>query len=192
VSQPPAPAELHNEPSSRDGISIGFVGGFNDSGGGLFAVANFASGAARLNPEASVGFFPWNKAGSLSAWIRERRRATAVIGQSLGGHVAANIAIAYPGRIETLVTIDPVSPPFFAPRFTWEELRNSVTRWIHIVQGRSRILAFAAHRWGDAPAPFADGFVATDFSHGDFFSTIRHLKGTEGLLPGGFNWNVES
>ena len=182
--------ELHDEASSRAEISIGFVGGFNDSGGGRFAVASFAAFAASLNPATSVGFFPWNRHASLSVWIKGRRRTTAVIGQSLGGHIAANIAIANPGRIETLVTIDPVSPAFCAPRFTWEQLRDSVSRWLHIVQRRSRILAWSAHRWGDTPAEFADGFVATDFSHGDFFSTIRHLKNTKGLLPGGFDWNV--
>lgn len=172
-------------------ISIAFVGGFNDSAGGRYAVANFAAGAARVNCAASVRFFPWNRTRSLSAWIRERHSTTAVIGQSLGGYVAAKVAVANPGRIETLVTVDPVSPAWMLPsNFTWEQLRDCVGRWFHVVQRRNWILARAAHWWGDAPAQFADGFLATDFSHGDFFSTMRYLKNAAGLLPDRFNWNV--
>jgi pimeloyl-ACP methyl ester carboxylesterase len=174
------------------GSSIAFVGGFNDAGGGRYAVANFAAEAARLNPGASIRFFPWNSAGSLSAWITRRPRTTAVIGQSLGGHIAAKVAVANPGRIETLLTIDAVSPPSLsvARDFTWANLRESVERWFHVVQRRNRILALAAQWWGDAPAPFADGFASTNFSHGDFFSTMQYLKNTGRFLPEQFNWNV--
>lgn len=187
----PAPTELRKEviPAAA-GISIAFVGGFNDSGGGRYAVANFAAGAARLNPGASVRFFPWNQSSSLSAWIGERRSTTAVFGQSLGGYVVAKVAVANPDRIETLVTVDPVSPAWVPLDFPWEQLRDCVGRWFHIVQRRNRILACAAHWWGKVPAPFADEFVSTDFSHGDFFSTMRYLKDVRGLLPDRFNWNV--
>lgn len=188
----PAVTELRNEALASSGISIAFVGGFNDSGGGRYAVANFANRAASLNPGANVRFFPWHLAGLLSAWLAERPSTTAVIGQSLGGYVAAKAAVANPGRIETLVTVDPVSPASaLCPlNFTWEELRDCVGRWFHVVQRRNAILVRGAHWWGNAPAHIADGFVSTDFSHGDFFSTMHYLKNAGGVLPVRFNWNV--
>ncbi|HLY05045.1 MAG TPA: hypothetical protein VKR31_04795 [Rhizomicrobium sp.] len=39
-------------------------------------------------------------------------------------------------------------------------------------------------------ARFADRLVSTDFSHGDFFTTIRHLRTVDGIPPDAFNWNV--
>lgn len=184
---------MANREHPTAGMSIAFVGGFNDAGGGRHSVANFAAAAAELNPDAAVRFFAWNGMKSLSAWIRDPHIAIGVIGQSLGGYMAARCALANPGRIGMLVTIDPVSPvSTLSPLdFTWEQLRDSVGYWLDVVQRRNRILALGANWWGEKPARFADGFVSTDFSHGDFFSTIAQLRKTGGLLPDSLNWNVQ-
>src|SRR5947207_305749 len=107
--------------------SVVFVGGFNDSGGGRYSVANFAREAAYLNPHVAVQFFSWRERRAASDWIKVRQDSPVVVGQSLGGYVAARVAIANPGKIGALITVDPVSPAslMWPLDFTWQAVRDS-------------------------------------------------------------------
>jgi pimeloyl-ACP methyl ester carboxylesterase len=184
--------EMPNYRGDPDVAAVAFVGGFNDFGGGRYSVANFEHKAAVLNPHIAARFFSWRHRRTLSNWINERHGASLVVGQSLGGFVAARTAIANPGKIGVLITVDPVSPvSLVSPlNFTWQTLCNSVGTWIAVAQRRRWILARAANWWGPGPEEIADRFVATNFAHGDFFSTMDYLRKLGGVLPNHVNWDI--
>ena len=99
-----------------------------------------------------------------------------MIGHSYGGSTAANIALERPGRIHTLITIDPVSR---TTRPNMQHVRKGVQRWIHVnaVGGSwhtpSNITAGVGGSWDELPKGLADIFIEAPYNHADFDALIR-------------------
>ena len=92
------------------GGAIAFVGGFGDSTlQSLFRSGLMASAAAAYADQfgGNVGYFTYDQADDLKAWVQQNGGHVTVIGQSFGAETAAQLA-ASGVHIDTLVTLDPV------------------------------------------------------------------------------------
>lgn len=176
------------------------IGGLNDTGGGAGSVANYAIAFAEANPGTLVNYLSWDQAvsGAGQAWLDALPNDVDVtmIGQSLGGWIAADLAAKNPGTIDTLITIDPVSPgwlPSSAADNIFQEVRASVGTWIDATQQNFGIsllsgLGFVT-QWGNEVNGYASSFVQTSYAHGDFPYTMQYLY-MNGYLPAGLNWDI--
>ncbi len=91
-----------------------------------------------------------------------------LIGHSWGGDSAADIAVANPGRIKNLITIDPVSR---APKDP-TKIRASAHNWINVnaIEGISfgDTLAALGGTWSTSPKEFAHTYIEAPFKHAEF------------------------
>ncbi len=101
-----------------------------------------------------------------------------IIGHSWGGDTAANVAVQNPNRVETLVTVDPVSQ-FNTPDFN--DVKTSVRNWVNIyATGKSGritigdISAFIGGSWGTKPNRYATVPLTSDTNHEDFDSMLQN------------------
>ncbi len=104
-----------------------------------------------------------------------------LIGHSYGGDTAADIVLDNPGRINLLITVDPVS--LFQPDF--EKVRKSVRKWININatgerndRGERRttggdLAAGFGRAWNNGPKDYSY-FITALFSHESFDSMLKH------------------
>ncbi len=86
-----------------------------------------------------------------------------LIGHSYGGDTAAYVALDNPGRINLLITVDPVS--VFQPDF--EKVGKSVRKWINInatgerddtgqrVRTRGDVAAGVGNAWNNGPKDYS-------------------------------------
>ena len=74
----------------------------------VYAVDLVGFGASRNRQR----FVLRDAAGSIGQWMRQIGiRRAAVVGHSMGGHIAADLAAEFPERVERLVLVDPVVLP---------------------------------------------------------------------------------
>jgi hypothetical protein len=100
-----------------------------------------------------------------------------IIGHSWGGDTAAIIVLENPGRISTLVTVDPVS--LIHPDYSL--IRNSVNNWANINAigdpnggDISNIIAGLGRDWGTEPESFVSIFISSPFNHASFEQMMRY------------------
>lgn len=110
-----------------------------------------------------------------------------LIGHSYGGDTAAKIAVDNPGRIDTLVTIDPVGQ-FSRPDFS--DVQNSVNTWIDVNATGNPIPTYPDYRngnlaaelggkYGDDPANYADIFYPAPYDHIEFDNMVRYSPNSD-------------
>ncbi|MBN8530389.1 MAG: alpha/beta hydrolase [Alphaproteobacteria bacterium] len=94
-----------------------------------------------------------------------------LIGHSYGGDTAAKIAVANPGRVEMLVTVDPTS--WIRPDFS--KVRNSVGTWINVnAVGKpgsysvGNFFAGVGGRWKNDPKGYSHVFISAYENHPEF------------------------
>lgn len=99
-----------------------------------------------------------------------------LIGHSWGGDTAAKAAVANPGKVRLLITIDPVS----ISRPDFKKVKGSVGTWVNVYAAgnpESSILenglqgglaSVIGREWGDAPKGRADIFISAPYNHADF------------------------
>lgn len=117
------------------------------------------------------------------------------MGNAVAVTESASLAVANPGTIDLLITIDPVSEgSLFGSGFFFSDIRNSVGTWIDASQQDSIISLLSGiglvTQWGSGVNGYATQFVPTDYSHGDFPYTMNYLY-THGYLPSGLNWEIK-
>jgi hypothetical protein len=115
-----------------------------------------------------------------------------VIGHSLGGATATEVALANPGRINKLITVDPVGPIYVGrdPKIgvpvydfpDYGKVNSSVGKWVNIrATGQpgnddsSNAIARMGGRWKDSPRGYADVFIPAPYNHGDFDNLLRSI-----------------
>lgn len=100
------------------------------------------------------------------------------------------MAVDNPGRVDTLVTIDPVShfPPDFAT------VRDSVNTWVNVdatgnpdsstsdrtVSGNP--VAYVGGEWSSEPNDFADVPITAPLNHGQF-DGMMNMRSSNGRTP---------
>ncbi len=117
-----------------------------------------------------------------------------LIGHSLGGHTVTEIALANPGKINVLVTVDPVTRPGPAnPRARpkplpssdyFKKVRNSVGTWINVnaeARGSTigNISAGIGGPWNNRPKDFAHLFVLAPHDH-EYFDNMMDSTSHDG------------
>jgi pimeloyl-ACP methyl ester carboxylesterase len=114
-----------------------------------------------------------------------------LIGHSLGGGTVTQVALAKAGKINNLVTVDPVGPirlgkdPVTKVRVygkpDYKKVKNSVNVWINInaevrpghdSQG-DNVVASLGGKWKYEPEDEADVFVRAPLDHAEFDAMLR-------------------
>jgi pimeloyl-ACP methyl ester carboxylesterase len=125
-----------------------------------------------------------------------------LIGHSLGGATAAQVALANPGKINVLVTVDPVGPinvgrdPVTNVHILefpdYERVSESVDTWININAGETPESTFfddfingnnvaeVGGKWGGDPEGDADIYLNPELDHGDFDGMLRYVDQNTG------------
>lgn len=107
-------------------------------------------------------------------------RTINLIGHSWGARRAAITAVENPGRINILITIDPVG--YSHP--SYDTMRNSVQTWININlignpshwwTSRGNILAGIGHSWNDRPDGHAHIHERVPLDHEEFDPTLLYM-----------------
>lgn len=112
-----------------------------------------------------------------------KTRKINLIGHSYGGDTAAKVAQKYPGRIDMLVTIDPVSEK--RPDFV--EVRNNVRKWVNVNAGLSgstieNFWAGIGKSWDTLPKDYTHIFINAPFNHEQFTKMMRDAISDENGL----------
>jgi pimeloyl-ACP methyl ester carboxylesterase len=121
----------------------------------------------------------WADGDDVNKLIRHipRSRQINIVGHSWGGDTAVNVVIDNPSRINTLITIDPVTR-FERPDFN--KVSNSVRNWINVyATGRpdnpigsglfnGNLIARGAGRWNNDTQGYADITIPAAINHNEF------------------------
>ncbi len=117
-----------------------------------------------------------------------------IVGNSMGGGVAARLAAAHPERVSRLVTIGGVGVPFFSPTpaegiillvdFVENPTRDRLLRWMHSMVFDPSILTdeFVEMRWQSATDPAALTGIRKMYNAGMLAGLRERLIGNPGAL----------
>jgi pimeloyl-ACP methyl ester carboxylesterase len=113
-----------------------------------------------------------------------------LIGHSWSGQTAAQAAVDNPGKIDTLVTIDPVG--YGHPNFS--TISNSVNQWINVDAtgnpnsstlddiSNGNLVAGLGGAWNDGPTDNATMQITAPVNHSQF-DTMMNTRGSNGKSP---------
>ena len=111
---------------------------------------------------------------------------TAILGNSLGGKIAARVAATHPARVSRLVTVGGVGVPFFSPlpsegilrlvEFVEEPTRDRLVQWMRSMVYDPMILTdeFVEMRWRAANDPAAMAGIRQIYSR-DMLPVLRDM-----------------
>jgi pimeloyl-ACP methyl ester carboxylesterase len=123
-------------------------------------------------------YFEWNESARLRDYIAAVPAGEPInlYGHSFGGDTAAYAALTSVRTIDSLNTLDPVSP--LAPDL--KRLRCKVGTWNNAnakpsAKNRDDYIASAGGKWGDRPAGIASSHVDVNVNHGDFGGLMAGL-----------------
>ena len=150
-----------------DGRIAIFIGGAMDS---VFKpVLGFYESYKANNP--NCAYFGWSQSGDIQKLINSLPDGEPInlIGHSLGGATAADVAATSSRRIDNLITIDPVGGPL--PNV--DAIRKNTDMWINVNAAPtnpnfSDAVAKTGGKWGDSPRGQADSFITADQNHANF------------------------
>jgi RHS repeat-associated protein len=162
-----------------------FIGGLTDS---TFAsVKNYYD--VYSSKFGNSAYFEYDQADAIMALIDRQPvdEPINLIGHSLGGSTAADIAAAAKRRINLLITIDPVSVRREYSEQDMCNVRQNSDRWINVNAmpahwNPSDIIAHAGYKWGNLPMGFATTFITSPANHGDF-GDMMNSPGPDGRAP---------
>jgi pimeloyl-ACP methyl ester carboxylesterase len=154
--------------TNNDAFAIIFFGGLGDSL--TQKVVAFSKETARLHPRVTTRYWTWRQWRSAIRWIQELPGGSplALVGHSFGGDAAGRVALALPGRVNLLITVDPVS--VFRPGI--RRLGRSVAAWVNV--GRiaptrtARLAEKMGGSWQLQPRRHGSLFIASCLPHNDF------------------------
>jgi pimeloyl-ACP methyl ester carboxylesterase len=166
-----------------------FVGGFGDHS----ANRNVADSTSLNKNVYGDNYYATHTDGDeISKLISQLPKGQTVnlIGHSYGADTAADVAVDNPGRVNTLVTIDPVShfPQDFAA------IHDSVNTWVNVnaignpdsstldsaVGGNP--IAYIGGEWGSEPDNFATIPITAPLNHAQF-DAMMNTRGPDGRTP---------
>lgn len=169
-------AAVSNNPLNRvdpDGLRDIFVGGAADASSGI--VKGYYDNYSQSHPDSA--YYSWKQLSDIVKDINNTAKNQPgnpinLIGHSYGGDTAAAAALQACGKVNLLITIDPVS------RFNSRDLqalKGSVGTWVDVnAQGGSafqfdNFVAGWGGSWDSRPNGIADSYIQDHFtSHGDF------------------------
>ena len=164
-----------------------FIGGFFDSSdhGNMENSQTLNKNAIGDNYYGSHDVNDRSKISEFEARIPDDKQLNG-IGHSWGGDSIADYAIANPGKVKILITLDPVSK--FKPNY--KKLKESVDFWINVdavgdpVRGETDgdKIAEVGGDWGDGPEGFADIHIRVPKSHEDV-DGMMNSKTPDGRTP---------
>lgn len=156
-------AAVSNSPLNRidpDGLRDIFVGGFGDSSSQI--VQRYYNNYHANHPDSA--YYQWTQQAAIEQDINSTPAGDPVnlIGHSYGGDTAAAAALHTCGKVNVLITIDPVS------RFHYrgmQNIENAVGTWVDVdAEGGSafqpsNFIAGIGGAWDGAPAGIADSYI---------------------------------
>ena len=153
-----------------------FIGGAGDGPHGI--VGTFAHNFGLSHPDAVVRYFNWNQKGDVEDYINslDSTASITVIGHSYGGDTGAEVAKDMPGRIDVLITVDPVG---HVGNSFLTAVSQSVNVWIDVNSTggssfeRSNIIAGLGGSYGSSPQGFSTEFMPVAVPHWDFPDMMR-------------------
>lgn len=136
-------------------------------------------------PGSTVRYFPYTQGQQVIDYIKSlpRNVNVTVVGHSYGADTAGTVVMAVPGRVSTLITIDPVG----GDSRTYLGIREAVPRWINVQSvGGSRlepsnavagldVVTGGAGPWDRGPYGKATYFYEASVPHGYFSSMMEAL-----------------
>ena len=158
---------------------LAFVGGFFDYTESLLEGPNaqttyneyqqYKAWAAVNAPSVDVQYFTWDNAAGLTAWgnqVDASGGQITLIGHSYGAATAAT-AVANGLKVQTLVTLDPVS--YLQPKF--QQVAANSGQWLNFVAAGGGLtlpnaIAGIGSAWNDATTGYATGTVNVATDHG--------------------------
>lgn len=177
---------IHDESGSVGKGPVVFVGGAGDRNSAI--VYNEYERLKFSHPEISSRYFSHDENPPIENYIKSLPEGAPVtlIGHSWGGDTATQVARALPKRIDTLITIDPVS--LFTPFFhSYDSIAKSVRRWINVnavPDGKPSPgdkVARWGGRWGGGPAGAATNSIFMNAHHEQFSRMLNQLKSYQDL-----------
>jgi pimeloyl-ACP methyl ester carboxylesterase len=152
-----------------------FIGGAGDSSHGIVGKSN----SLHYDVYGQNYYYNHDEGDAAEELINSLPEGTEinVIGHSWGGSTAANIVEDNPGKINKLITIDPVTKRI--GRADFDKLKENTEQWINIdAIGRPGRTtggdSVAIRKWGIEPDEYADVFVQAPFAHEDFDAMINY------------------
>ena len=154
-----------------------FVGG----GGDHTAFGNVEHSRSIEQPIGSNYYFTHADDEQINAFISALPLDTEVnlIGHSWGGDTAAKVVAANAGRIQTLITVDPVS--WFPPDFG--QVKSSVGQWVNVNAvghednfagfRNGNVAAGIGGAWNESPKDFTSEFLNSPVPHWNFDAMMQ-------------------
>ena len=109
-----------------------------------------------------------------------------LIGHSYDGDTAAEVALALPGRINMVITIDPVS--LIKPDY---QQLSTATTWIDVnavggsIFQRSNIIAGFGGAWGSGPNGVAAAYLPVNTVHANFSGMMSSICSSPVVISAG-------
>jgi len=162
-----------------------FVGGAGDTESNI--VSGYEAEFEKTH-DIIAKYFTWDQKDEIIDYVKglDANDPVTLIGHSYGADTAAEVALALPGRINMLITIDPVS--LFSPSYA---KLATVTTWIDVnaVGGssleRSNLIAGLGGAWGSGPSGYAAGYIPVNTIHADFGTMMCSLCTSPMAIPAG-------
>lgn len=174
-------ATVSNSPLNRidpNGLRDIFVGGFGDSRSQI--VQGYYATYHQHHPDSA--YYQWTQQSAIEQDINSTPAGDPVnlIGHSYGGDTAAAAALNTCGRVNLLITIDPVS------RFHYrgmQNIANAVNNWVDVnAQGGSpfqpsNFIAGIGGAWNGSPNGIANTYMQDDLVNHEDFSQMMNASG---------------
>jgi len=187
IKPPPVSAPTTRaEPDSIAKGPVTFVGGASDRNSAIvykeYERLKFA------HPEIPSRYFAHDENSDIENYIKSLPQGAPVtlIGHSWGGDTATQVARALPKRIDTLITVDPVS--LFTPFFhSYDSIAKSVRRWVNVnavpdgePSPGDKVARWGGH-WGGGPVGAANNSIFMNAHHEQFSRMLNQLKSYQDL-----------
>ena len=180
-------AAVSNSPLNRidpDGLRDIFVGGFGDSTSQI--VQSYYANYALTHPDSA--YYQWTQQSAIEADINSTPAGDPVnlIGHSYGGDTAAAAALHTCGRVNLLITIDPVSRWHYRGM---QNIANAVNNWVDVdAEGGSlfqpsNFIAGIGGAWDGAPNGIANTYIQDDLVNHEDFSQMMNASGPGVMSP---------
>ncbi|GAA0687565.1 alpha/beta fold hydrolase [Dyella marensis] len=177
-------AAVSNNPLNRidpDGLRDIFVGGADDASSGI--VKGYYDSYSKSHPDSA--YYSWKQLDDIVKDINNTAKNSPgdpinLIGHSYGGDTAAAAALQACGKVNLLITIDPVS------RFHSRDLQalsGSVGTWVDVnAQGgsafqRDNFIAGWGGSWDAKPNGVAGSYIEDHFTSHRDFDQMMHASG---------------